>query len=197
MDDRNLKDTVFLPKTTFPMRAKLAEKELETLKFWQENELYKKLRKKSEGREKFILHFGPPYANGNIHIGHALSEVLKDILNKMYQMAGYDAPLVPGWDCHGLPVELKVEEIFKKNGRKKDDVPTDEFLKACRDYAQSWIDVQREEFIRLGIVADWDNPYKTMDHASEAIIASRLLDLMHSDQLYRGLKPVMTLQAGE
>ncbi len=191
MSETNFKDTVILPKTDFSMRGNLAEKEPSILETWKKQNLYQKIRQHAHGREKFILHFGPPYANGSIHIGHALSEVLKDVLNKMYQMSGFDAPLVPGWDCHGLPVELKVEEEFKKNKQAKDDIPIDTFLKACRDYAEKWISTQREDFERLGIIADWHNPYKTFDFKSEAVIAKQLLELMHQDQIYRGLKPVL------
>lgn len=185
------KETVFLPKTPFPMKANLAQREPTLLATWQENRIYQKLREKSEGREKFILHFGPPYANGHIHIGHALSEILKDIINKTYQMRGYDAPMVPGWDCHGLPIEWKVEEAYRAAGKNKDDVPTLEFRDACRQFAQKWVDIQQEEFKRLGIIADWDTPYLTMDFKTEAAIVEQLGHFLLDGSLYRGLKPVL------
>lgn len=185
------KNTVFLPKTDFAMKAGLAKKEPEFLAYWQDIKLYDKLRAKSKGKEKFILHFGPPYANGHIHIGHALSEVLKDIVNKTYQMMGYDAPMVPGWDSHGLPIEWKIEEAYRAKGIQKDDVPTLEFIAQCRIFAAKWMEVQKSEFERLGIIADWKNPYNTMDYKSEAHIAGQLLEFLENGLLYRGLKPVM------
>lgn len=186
-----LKDTVFLPKTSFPMKAGLATKELDFLAYWEEIDLYKKLRDQSKGREKFILHFGPPYANGHIHIGHALTETLKDIVNKTYQMMGYDAPMVPGWDCHGLPIEWKIEEGYRAAGKNKDDVDILEFREECRTFAKKWIAVQKEEFKRLGIVADWKNPYITMDFEAEAAVVEQLGHFVMDGSLYRGLKPVM------
>lgn len=185
------KNTVFLPKTDFSMKAGLSKREPEFLKYWQNIKLYDKLRAKSKGREKFVLHFGPPYANGHIHIGHALSEVLKDIVNKTYQMMGYDAPMVPGWDSHGLPIEWKIEESYRAKNIQKDDVPALEFIAGCRVFAKKWMETQKEEFQRLGIIADWQNPYNTMDHQSEAHIASQLLAFLENGLLYRGLKPVM------
>ena len=136
------KNTVFLPKTSFSMKAGLAQREPELLQFWQSIDLYERLRQKSKGRKKFILHFGPPYANGHIHIGHALSEVLKDIVTKTYQMLGYDAPLVPGWDCHGLPIEWKIEESYRAKGSSKDEIPVLDFIKECRDFAEKWMNVR-------------------------------------------------------
>lgn len=185
------KNTVFLPKTDFAMKAGLANKEPEFLKYWQDIKLYDKLRAKAKGKEKFVLHFGPPYANGHIHIGHALSEVLKDIVNKTYQMMGYDAPLIPGWDSHGLPIEWKIEETYRAKGIQKDDVPPLEFIAQCRTFANKWMEVQKSEFQRLGIIADWEKPYNTMDHSSEAHIASQLLAFLENGLLYKGLKPVM------
>lgn len=182
---------VFLPQTNFSMRANLAVKEKEILNFWQDINLYQKLREQSKGKQKFILHYGPPYANGHIHIGHALTYVLKDILNKFYQMSGYDAPMVPGWDCHGLPIEWKVEEEYKTKGIKKEDVDQIEFIRSCRDFAKKWIDIQKEEIQRLGIIADWLNPYCTMDFESEATIAKELGKFLLNGSLYKGLKPVM------
>lgn len=185
------KNTVFLPKTDFAMKASLAQREPDFLKYWQDIDLYNKLRSKSKGRKKFILHFGPPYANGHIHIGHALTEVLKDIVNKTYQMMGYDAPMIPGWDSHGLPIEWKIEESYRAKGIKKEDVPPLEFIAQCRAFASKWVDVQKNEFKRLGIVADWDNAYNTMNLKTEAQIAGQLLEFLMSGLLYRGLKPVM------
>lgn len=185
------KSTVFLPKTDFPMKAGLAQREPQFLARWKEIDLYKKLRQNAKGREKFILHFGPPYANGHIHIGHALSETLKDIINKVYQMSGFDAPMVPGWDCHGLPIEWKVEEGYRARGQNKDDINILEFREECRAFAAKWIDIQRQEFIRLGLIADWENPYVTMDFAIEARIIEQLGKFLMNGSLYRGLKPVM------
>lgn len=185
------KNTVFLPKTDFAMKANLAKREPDFLKYWKTIDLYACLRRQSKDRKKFILHFGPPYANGHIHIGHALTETLKDIVNKTYQMLGYDAPMVPGWDCHGLPIEWKIEESYRDAGLNKDDVDLLEFRAECRAFAAKWIDVQREEFKRLGIVADWDNPYSTMDFKTEARIIEQLGDFLLNGSLYRGQKPVM------
>lgn len=185
------KNTVFLPKTDFPMKAGLAKREPELLEYWDRINLYPTLRTQSKNRQKFILHFGPPYANGHIHIGHALSETLKDVINKAYQMKGYDAPMVPGWDCHGLPIEWKVEESYRSNGKNKDDVPILEFREECRAFARKWIDIQRMEFMRLGIIADWDNYYSTMTFETEAKIVEQLGHFLLNGSLYRGLKPVM------
>lgn len=187
----DFKNTVFLPKTSFPMKAGLATREVDFLTYWEEMDLYQKVRDQSKGRKKFILHFGPPYANGNIHIGHALTETLKDIVNKTFQMKGYDAPMVPGWDCHGLPIEWTVEKKYQADGVNKDDVDVLEFREACRSYAKKWIDVQKEEFKRLGIVADWKNPYITMDFAAEAAVVKQLGHFLMNGTLYRGLRPVM------
>lgn len=185
------KNTVFLPKTNFAMKANLAKREVDFLNYWKKIDLYKTLRSQSKGRKKFILHFGPPYANGHIHIGHALTETLKDVVNKTYQMLGYDAPMVPGWDCHGLPIEWKIEESYRDAGLNKDDVDVLEFRAECRTFAAKWIDIQREEFKRLGIVADWDNPYSTMDFKTEARIIEQLGCFLLNGSLYRGQKPVM------
>ena len=185
------RDTVFLPTTDFPMRAGLPEKEPALLKRWRDMNLFGQLREQSRGREKFVLHDGPPYANGNIHIGHALNKILKDLVVRSRQMAGFDANYVPGWDCHGLPIEWKIEEQYRAKGKNKDDVPSNEFRKECRAFAEHWIDVQREEFKRLGVEGDWDNPYLTMNYKAEAIIARELLKFAETGQLYRGSKPVM------
>jgi isoleucyl-tRNA synthetase len=185
------RDTVFLPTTDFPMRAGLPQKEPEILKRWADMDLFKLLREQSKGKEKFVLHDGPPYANGNIHIGHALNKTLKDLVVRSAQMSGYDANYVPGWDCHGLPIEWKIEEQYRAKGKNKDAVPINEFRRECREFAKGWIDVQREEFKRLGVEGDWDNPYLTMNYKAEAIIARELLKFAESGQLYRGSKPVM------
>ncbi len=156
--------TVFLPKTDFPMKAGLPQKEPAILARWEEQGLYDEIRKSREGQEKFIFHDGPPYANGDIHIGHALNHVLKDMVVRTQTLLGKDAPYVPGWDCHGLPIEWKVEEQYRKKKLNKDEVPAKEFRAECRAYAQHWVDVQREQLKRLGISADWDHPYLTMQY---------------------------------
>ncbi len=183
--------TLYLPQTQFPMRAGLPDKEPQIVARWQEMGLYKRLRQEAEGRPLFVLHDGPPYANGNIHIGHALNKILKDVITRSFQMRGYDSNYVPGWDCHGLPIEWKIEEQYRAKGRDKDQVPINEFRKECRDFAQHWIDVQTEEFKRLGVEGDFDNPYTTMNFHAEARIAGELLKFAMSGQLYRGSKPVM------
>ncbi|MEW8257538.1 MAG: class I tRNA ligase family protein, partial [Candidatus Thiodiazotropha taylori] len=161
------KQTLNLPKTDFPMRGNLAQREPEMLKKWQQRELYQKIREASAGRPTFHLHDGPPYANGDIHIGHAVNKILKDIIVKSRTLDGFDAPYVPGWDCHGLPIELQVEKKIGKPGKK---TTTTQFRKACREYAAKQVNGQREDFIRLGVLGDWDHPYLTMDHQFEADI---------------------------
>ncbi|WP_152553044.1 isoleucine--tRNA ligase [Nitratireductor basaltis] len=183
--------TLNLPQTDFPMRAGLPKKEPEIVARWGEMDLYKRLREDAKGREKFVLHDGPPYANGNIHIGHALNKTLKDIITRSFQMRGYDANYVPGWDCHGLPIEWKIEEQYRAKGKNKDEVPVNEFRKECREFASHWIKIQSEEFQRLGVVGDFEKPYLTMDYHAEARIAGELLKFAMSGQLYRGSKPVM------
>ena len=185
------KSTIFLPRTDFPMKAGLPEREPKTLKRWQEDGLFSKLRQASRGREKFILHDGPPYANGHLHIGTALNKILKDVINRSQQMMGRDANYVPGWDCHGLPIEWKIEEKYRKKKKDKDEVPLIEFRKECREFAEHWIDVQREEFKRLGVIGDWDNPYTTMSFAAEAQIVRELGKFLMDGSLYKGAKPVM------
>ena len=185
------KNTVYLPKTDFPMKAGLSKREPELLERWDRLDLYKRLREDAKGREKFILHDGPPYANGNLHIGHALNKILKDVIVRSQQMLGKDSNYVPGWDCHGLPIEWKIEEKYRKKGANKDDVPIAEFRQECRDFAEHWIDIQRVEFKRLGIEGDWDNPYTTMTYPAEAQIVRELGKFLMNGSLYRGAKPVM------
>ncbi|MFA6155651.1 isoleucine--tRNA ligase [Mesorhizobium sp.] len=183
--------TLYLPLTDFPMRAGLPEKEPLLVKRWQDMDLYRKLRESAAGRTKYVLHDGPPYANGNIHIGHALNKILKDVITRSFQMRGYDSNYVPGWDCHGLPIEWKIEEQYRAKGKNKDEVPVNEFRRECRDFAAHWISVQGGEFQRLGVVGDFKNPYTTMAFHSESRIAGELLKFAMSGQLYRGSKPVM------
>jgi isoleucyl-tRNA synthetase len=185
------KNTVFLPRTDFAMRAGLPEREPQILKRWQEMGLYDNLRAQSKGREKFILHDGPPYANGAIHIGHALNKILKDVVNRQQQMLGKDAHYVPGWDCHGLPIEWKIEEQYREKGKDKDAVPIIEFRKECRDFAAHWVGVQSEEFRRLGVEGDWRNPYTTMTFAAEAQILREIGKFLMNGGLFRGSKPVL------
>ncbi len=185
------KDTVFLPVTDFPMKAGLAQKEPAILARWQEADLYRQLRDARKGREKFILHDGPPYANGDMHIGHALNHILKDMVCRTQSLLGKDAPYVPGWDCHGLPIEWKIEEQYRKKKLNKDEVDPVAFRAECRAYAQHWVNTQREQLKRLGINGDWDNPYLTMDFAAEATIVQELMKFAETGQLYRGAKPVM------
>jgi isoleucyl-tRNA synthetase len=188
---RDYSETLFLPKTDFPMRAGLPQKEPELLARWQKLDIYKRLRAAARGRPKFVLHDGPPYANGHIHIGTALGKILKDIVVRSQQMLGYDSPYVPGWDCHGLPIEWKVEEEYRAKGRNKDEVPVIEFRAECRRFAEHWLDVQRTEFMRLGGVGDWDHYYSTMSYPAEAQIARELMKFVQNGTLYRGSKPVM------
>ncbi len=190
-DKPDFKDTVFLPETQFPMRAGLAQKEPAILKKWQDENLYGKLRAARQGRERFLLHDGPPYANGDIHMGHALNKILKDMIVRSASLLGKDAPYVPGWDCHGLPIEWKIEEAYRKKKKNKDEVPPREFRKECRDYAANWVGIQADQFKRLGIMGDWDDPYLTMKFAAEARIVTELLKFAEKGQLYRGAKPVM------
>ncbi len=185
------KTTVFLPKTDFPMRGNLPTREPEILAHWEEIGLRKKLRESREGAEKFILHDGPPYANGNLHMGHALNKVLKDVINRSQQMLGKDANYVPGWDCHGLPIEWKIEEQYREKGLDKDTVPVVEFRKECREFAQKWVDIQTEEFKRLGVSGDWEKPYLTMTFPAEAQIAREIGKFIMNGGLYKGAKPVM------
>jgi isoleucyl-tRNA synthetase len=183
--------TLYLPKTDFPMRAGLPQREPEILARWARNDLYRQLRQAGKGRPKFVLHDGPPYANGAIHIGHALNKILKDLVTRSQQMLGKDSNYVPGWDCHGLPIEWKIEETYRAKGRNKDEVPVVEFRQECRAFAEHWLGVQREEFKRLGVTGDWDNPYQTMTYPAEATIAREIMKFAANGLLYRGSKPVM------
>ncbi len=188
---RDYRDTVFLPATEFPMRGDLPKREPTLLERWDRLDMYRRLRRSAAGREKFILHDGPPYANGHLHMGTALNKILKDVINRSQQMLGKDAAYVPGWDCHGLPIEWQIEQEYRKKGRDKDAVPIAAFRKECRDHASRWIDVQRTEFKRLGVVGDWDDPYTTMDFKSEAGIFRELSKFLLSGALYRGKRSVM------
>jgi isoleucyl-tRNA synthetase len=190
-DEKDYSSTLFLPQTEFPMRAGLPQKEPALLERWQREDLYRRLRDAAKGRTKFVLHDGPPYANGNIHIGHALNKILKDVVTRSQQMLGFDSNYVPGWDCHGLPIEWKIEEEYRAKGRNKDAVPINEFRRECRAFAAHWIEVQRQEFKRLGVEGDWAHPYSTMDYAAEAQIARELMKFVSNGLLYRGSKPVM------
>src|SRR5262245_24082776 len=183
--------TLFLPKTDFPMRAGLPQREPAILARWEAIDLYQALRRDSAGRPKYVLHDGPPYANANIHIGTGLNKILKDVVVRSFQMRGHDANYVPGWDCHGLPIEWKIEEEYRAKGKNKDAVPVNEFRRQCREFAARWIKVQTEEFKRLGVVGDFENPYTTMSFHAEARIAGELMKFAMSGQLYRGSKPVM------
>lgn len=188
---KQLKDTVFLPKTSFPMRGDLANKEPHMVERWQNDGIYEKLRRAAKNRRKFILHSGPPYANGKIHIGHAMNGILKDVIAKSHRMLGYDAPLVFGWDCHGLPIEWKIEENYLKEGKRRDEIPVTEFMAKCREFAKHWMDKQKEGFRKLGIISDFDNPYCTMDKNSEATICENFFKILKKGLVYRGKKPVM------
>ncbi len=190
-EQRDYRDTVFLPKTEFPMKAGLPQKEPLIAARWEAEKLYEQLRDLRRGREPFMYHDGPPYANGDMHIGHALNHTIKDMVCRTQNLLGKNAPYVPGWDCHGLPIEWKVEEQYRKAKKNKDEVPLLEFRAECRAYAQHWVDVQRAQLKRLGVMADWDNPYLTMQPESEATIVAELLKFATSGQLYRGAKPVM------
>ncbi len=189
---KDYRSTIFLPNTDFSMKGGLPKKEPEWLAKWQEMNIYRTLREKGrDNGQKFILHDGPPYANGNIHIGHAMNKILKDIIVRSQQMSGKDAPYIPGWDCHGLPIEWMIEKQYSKKKIKKDDVDPIEFRTECRAFAAKWVDVQREEFKRLGIFGDWDNPYLTMNFDSEAHIVRELQKFLMNGSLYRGSKPIM------
>ena len=183
----NYKDTLNLPSTKFPMKANLPQREPDILKFWDTINLYKKIRDKHAGSDNYILHDGPPYANGDIHIGHAVNKVLKDIVTKSKTFSGFNAPFIPGWDCHGLPIELMVE---KKYGKSKFKDNKNAFRKACREYASKQINKQKIDFIRLGVVADWENPYTSMDKDFEASVVKSFSSILKNNHIYHGSKPV-------
>ena len=188
---RDWRETLNLPQTEFPMKAGLPKREPDILAHWTKIGLSDKIRQQSKGREKFVLHDGPPYANGDIHIGHALNKILKDVIVRSHQMMGKDAVYVPGWDCHGLPIEWKIEEQYRKKGLDKDEVPPTEFRAECRAFAQNWVNVQSEQFQRLGIMGDWENPYTTMAFEAEATIVAEFQKFIMDGSFYRGSKPVM------
>lgn len=185
------RDTLQLPKTDFPMRASLPKREPDWLQRWERIKVYERLRKRNDGRPSFVLHDGPPYANGHLHIGHALNKILKDIIVRSQQMMGKDSRYVPGWDCHGLPIEWKIEEQYLAKKAAKSDVPIVELRNECRQFAEKWIDIQQEEFRRLGITGDWQNPYLTMDYSAEAVIADEFMKFVMNGVLYQGFKPVL------
>lgn len=185
------KETVFLPQTSFPMKGNLPILEPQILAQWKKEDIYKKIREKSEGNPLYVLHDGPPYANGNIHLGHALNKILKDVILKFYTMSGYNTPFVPGWDCHGLPIEWKIEEKYRAQKRNKEEVSIFDFRQECRTFADKWIEVQKEEMQRLGVFADWNHPYVTMTYKAEAFIVKEILNFLEKGFLYRGVKPVM------
>jgi isoleucyl-tRNA synthetase len=190
-DVPDYRPTVFLPVTAFPMRGDLPKREPAILSQWEESGLEQRQRAAAAGRPSFILHDGPPYANGHLHIGHALNKILKDVVNRAHRMAGYNVTYIPGWDCHGLPIEWKIEEAYRKSGRDKDQVPILQFRAECRAYAQHWLEVQAAEFKRLGIGGDWAHRYATMDYGSEAAIVGEIGRFLMNGALYRGLRPVM------
>ena len=185
------KENINLPKTSFSMKANLPNKEPEILKIWENLNLYKKLRESRKGKEKFILHDGPPYANGHIHMGTALNKILKDMITRFHQMEGKDSVYVPGWDCHGLPIEWKIEEQYKKNKKDKNQVPIKDFRLECREFAEKWIKIHIKEFTRLGVVGDWKNYYSTMSFDAEAQIVRELGKFLFDGSLYQGYKPVL------
>lgn len=188
---RDYRPTIFLPKTDFPMKGDLPTREPELLKQWEQMDLYGLMMKKAEGRDLFVLHDGPPFANGNIHLGQALNKILKDVVNKSQYKMGKSTPFVPGWDCHGLPIEAKIEEKYREKGIKKEDIPIVQFRQECREFASHWIEIQREQFKRLGVTGDWDHPYTTMSYDAEAEIVHLLGTFLMNGTLYRGVKPVM------
>ena len=190
-DTPDYKDTLFLPNTEFPMRAGLPKREPEWLAHWANIGIYDRLRDSAGNRPPFVLHDGPPYANGHLHIGHGLNKILKDFVVRSQQMMGHDSRYVPGWDCHGLPIEWKIEEQYRAKGKDKDDVPVVELRQECRKFAEGWIDIQRDEFKRLGVTGKWDDPYLTMDYHAEAVIAGEFMTFLMNGSLYQGSKPVM------
>ena len=187
MESIDLKKTVHLPRTDFPMKANLAQLEPKLLEQWDETGIYDRIREARKGQPTYILHDGPPYANGNIHLGHAFNKLLKDFIVKMKTMEGYDSPYVPGWDCHGLPIEIKVDSQL---GSKKAGMSAAQIRAACRKYAEKYVDLQRKDFIRLGVLGRWQDPYLTMSAEYEAVIAGAFVDFLDQGYVYKGLKPV-------
>ena len=185
------KETIFLPQTSFPMKANLKDLEPKILSFWEEKKVYDQLKERRKNQETFILHPGPPYANGHLHVGHALDFILKDIIVRIHQVLGKNTPVIPGWDCHGLPIEWKIEEAYRAKGINRENIPLTEFRGQCRDFARHWIDIQRAEFKRLGLLWDWDNAYESMDYKAEATILETLFTFLEKGSLYRGIKPVL------
>nr|NIQ01569.1 class I tRNA ligase family protein [Nitrospinaceae bacterium]NIR55585.1 class I tRNA ligase family protein [Nitrospinaceae bacterium]NIS86019.1 class I tRNA ligase family protein [Nitrospinaceae bacterium]NIT82865.1 class I tRNA ligase family protein [Nitrospinaceae bacterium]NIU45067.1 class I tRNA ligase family protein [Nitrospinaceae bacterium] len=181
------KETLNLPQTDFPMKANLTRREPEFLDRWTSENIYGQIRKKSKGRPKYVFHDGPPYANGHIHMGHALNKILKDFIVRIMSMRGYDAPFVPGWDCHGLPIE---HQVAKEQKEKKKVPDKNQIRKLCRAYAEKFVEIQREEFTRLGVFADWQHPYLTMEYSYEATIVREFLKFVEKGQVYKGMKPV-------
>jgi len=192
-DTPDYKDTLNLPETDFPMRAGLPKREPAWLERWEQMDVYGRLRDKAKdgSRKPFTLHDGPPYANGHLHIGHALNKTIKDMIVRSHQMMGFDSRYVPGWDCHGLPIEWKIEEQYRKKGKNKEEVPVNDFRAECRKFAEGWVDIQREEFKRLGVTGNWDDPYLTMNFHAERVIAEEFMKFLMNGTLYQGSKPVM------
>ena len=188
---KDYRSTLFLPATDFPMKAGLPEAEPKWLARWAAMDLYGQMREKARGRRLFILHDGPIYANGDIHSGTGLNHILKDFVVRSQGMLGMDAPYVPGWDCHGLPIEWKVEEKFRAEGRAKDDIPKDVLRRECRQFAGHWLNIQREQIQRLGQIGDFERPYTTMNFKAEAVIAREAMKFVENGLLYRGFRPVM------
>src|SRR3982751_3039506 len=190
-DSPDYRATLFLPHTDFPMKAGLPEAEPKWLARWEQMDLYGRMRAAAKGRPQFILHDGPPYANGEIHLGTGINKILKDFVVRSQGMLGKDAPYIPGWDCHGLPIEWKIEERYRAEGKSKEEVPVDQLRRDCRAFAEKWIDIQRAQFKRLGCIGLWDHPYTTMDYRAEAAIARELFKFVGNGLLYRGFRPVM------
>ena len=182
------KSTLNLPRTEFPMKANLPQREAERLAWWDQEGMYERIQESRQDRPLYILHDGPPYANGHIHIGHGLNKILKDIIIKSKTMEGFRVPYIPGWDCHGLPIE---HQVSKQLGSKKKDLSAVELRKICREYAQKFVEIQRDEFKRLGIFGDWEHPYLTMDYAYEAAIVREFGKFVQKERVYKGLKPVL------
>jgi isoleucyl-tRNA synthetase len=191
MSTKSYKDTVFLPKTSFSMRADLTNKEPRIIEEWRKQDLDKKLQNRFKDAPRYTQHDGPPYANGHLHLGHALNKILKDVIFRSRSMMGYNVHYIHGWDCHGVPIEWKIEESYLKKKKNKDEVPVLEFRQECREFAQKWVDVQTAELQRLGVSGDWDNSYRTMTFEAEAQIIDEMSKFLLDGSLYKGAKPVM------